>query len=125
MKKKLTKVLSLAILVATLVSVFAITAYAIYPLECTIYYKDENGNQLANPLLFTIDASGTNIQQNKYYSPDISGYSLKNTSDAYVTYAMLDKYLFAIRWNKAEYSQNSYNRIACGVYAVPCAGGLP
>ena len=108
MKKKLTKVLSLAILVATLVSVFAITAYAIYPLECTIYYKDENGNQLADPLLFTIDASGTNIQQNKYYSPDISGYSLKNTSDAYVTYAMLDKY----------FPPSHYIRHGTGTYTV-------
>ena len=38
-----------------------------------------------------MNAADTNAQQTKYYSPTVSGYVLKNSSDSYVTYAMMDK----------------------------------
>lgn len=93
MKKYLSKIFSVVMLVAMLVVVCAIPAAAEYnyPMNCTIYYKDESGKQVAATKTFTINATDTAAQSKKYYSPSVSGYALKNSGDSYVTYTMMDK----------------------------------
>lgn len=60
-------------------------------MTCYIYYKNESGATVATTKTFSMNAADTSAQQTKYYSPTVSGYALKNSSDSYVTYAMMDK----------------------------------
>ncbi|MGM9681139.1 MAG: InlB B-repeat-containing protein, partial [Eubacteriales bacterium] len=80
--------------IAALTTMFAVPASAAYnyPMSCSIYYKDESGNTLATTKTFSVNAADADTQTTKYYSPSVSGYSLKNSSDSYVTYSMMDKY---------------------------------
>lgn len=93
MKKHLPKVISLMLVAISLVSVFAIPASAAYsyPMECTIYYKDESGNTLSAAKKFTVNAAGDNAGSVGYASPSVSGYSLKNSGDSFVSYSMMSK----------------------------------
>lgn len=93
MKKHLPRVLSLMLAAITLVSVFALPASASvgYPMECTIYYKDESGNTLSAAKKFTVNANSDGANSVGYSSPSISGYSLKNSGDSFVSYSMMDK----------------------------------
>lgn len=93
MKKHFSRVLAMVLVLVTLVATFAVPASAAgsYPMSCSIYYKDESGKQVATTKTFSMNAADTNAQQTKYYSPTVSGYALKNSSDSYVTYAMMDK----------------------------------
>ncbi|MBR0236090.1 MAG: InlB B-repeat-containing protein [Clostridia bacterium] len=93
--RKTTKIFALILLVSTLIAVFTIgvsAAVASYPMSCTIYYKDESGNTLSPAYSFTVNASEQAQWGNGRTSPTISGYSLKNSSDSYVSYEMMDKY---------------------------------
>ena len=93
MKKHFSRVLAMVLVLVTLVATFAVPASAAgsYPMSCSIYYKDESGKQVATTKTFSMNAADTTAQQTKYYSPTVSGYALKNSSDSYVTYAMMDK----------------------------------
>ena len=93
MSKYFTKILAIVMVLATLVTMFAVPASAAgsYPMTCYIYYKNESGATVATTKTFSMNAADTSAQQTKYYSPTVSGYALKNSSDSYVTYAMMDK----------------------------------
>ena len=92
MRKHLSKFLALLLVAVTLVGTFAVPASAAgYYMACTIYYKDESGNQVATTKTFSMNAADTTAQNKQYASPSVSGYSLKNSGDAYVTYLMMDK----------------------------------
>lgn len=93
MKKHLSKIVSLMLVALTLVSVFAIPASAAlgYPMDCTIYYKSESGSTLASPKTFSVSASDSSAGSTGFSSPSISGYSLKNSGDSFVSYSMMDK----------------------------------
>ena len=91
MKKHLTKIICISLVLITLVTALAIPVAAGYPMSCTIYYKDESGNQVATTKSWSMDAADTTAQQTKHYSPSVSGYSLKNSGDSYVTYSMMSK----------------------------------
>ena len=93
MKKHFTKITAMLLVVISLVSLCVVPAAAAgsYPMSCSIYYKDESGKTVATTKTFTMNAADTSAQQTKYYSPTVSGYALKNSSDSYVTYAMMDK----------------------------------
>lgn len=93
MKKHLSKIVSLLLVALTLVSVFAIPASAAlgYPMDCTIYYKSESGSTLASPKTFSVSASDSSAGSTGFSSPSISGYSLKNSGDSFVSYSMMDK----------------------------------
>ena len=87
MRKHLSKLLALLLVAVTLVGTFAVPASAAgYYMACTIYYKDESGNQVATTKTFSMNAADTTAQNKQYASPSVSGYSLKNSGDAYVTY---------------------------------------
>lgn len=109
MRKHLTKILSLLLVAVTLVSMFAIPASAAgYYMACTIYYKDESGNQVASTKTFSMNAADTTAQNKQYASPSVSGYTLKNSSDAYVTYLMMDK----------SFGSSHYTREGSATYTV-------
>ena len=93
MKKHFTKITAMLLVVISLVSLCVVPAAATgsYPMNCSIYYKDESGKTVATTKTFSMNAADTNAQQTKYYSPTVSGYALKYSSDSYVTYAMMDK----------------------------------
>ena len=88
MKKHFSRVLAMVLVLVTLVATFAVPASAAgsYPMSCSIYYKDESGKTVATTKTFSMNAADTTAQQTKYYSPTVSGYALKNSSDSYVTY---------------------------------------
>jgi len=93
--RKTTKIIALFLVVATLASVLAISVSAVgqgYPMSCTIYYKDEGGNTLANAKAFQVNASDESAWSTGFSSPTIAGYALKYDSDSFVTYEMMDKY---------------------------------
>ena len=92
MKKHFSRVLAMVLVLVTLVATFAVPASAAgYYMACSIYYKDEAGNQVASTKTFSMNAADTTAQNKQYASPSVAGYSLKNSSDAYVTYLMMDK----------------------------------
>ena len=92
MRKHFSKIIAMLLVVITLVSLCAIPASAAgYYMACSIYYKDESGNQVATTKTFSMNAADTTAQNKQYASPSVSGYTLKNSSDAYVTYLMMDK----------------------------------
>lgn len=128
MSKHLTKILSLVLVAVTLVSMFAIPASAStgYPMNCSIYYKDESGNTLATTKTWTMNAADTTAQQTKYYSPSVSGYSLKNDSDSYVTYSMMDKSFPAsnyVRNGSATYTVYYVKNVSSTIYYNYSSGG--
>ena len=90
--KRTLKVIALILSVVTLLTAMCIPAFAAYnyPMSVTIYYKDEAGNSVASTFSTSINAADTN--KPTWNSPTVSGYALKNDSDATVTYDMLDKY---------------------------------
>ena len=108
--RKTTKIIALFLVVATLASVLAISVSAIgqgYPMSCTIYYKDESGNTLANTKTFQVNASDESAWSTGFSSPTIGGYALKYDSDSFVTYEMMDKYFPAsnyVRQGSATYT---------------------
>ena len=92
MRNKISRLFSVLLVFVTLVMLFAINSSAAsYYMECTIYYKDESGTQIAPTRTFTVNAAETAGHNNPYASPEVDGYSLKNSSDSYVTYSMMDK----------------------------------
>ena len=93
MRKHFSKIIAMLLVVITLVSLCVVPAAAAgsYPMNCSIYYKDESGKTVATTKTFSMNAADTTAQQTKYYSPSVSGYALKYSSDSYVTYAMMDK----------------------------------
>ena len=128
MRKHLTKILSLLLVAVTLVSMFAIPASAAgsYPMTCYIYYKDESGATVATTKSWTMNAADTTAQQTKYYSPSVSGYSLKNSSDSYVTYAMMDKSFPAshyVRNGSATYTVYYVKNASSSIYYNYANGG--
>lgn len=102
------KIIAALLSVFTLVSVIAIPVSAGigYPMAVTIYYKDEAGNQVSPTVSRSIDAADTN--KPTWTSPYISGYALKNESDATVTYDMLEKH----------FPPSHYQRNATATYTV-------
>ena len=85
----------MALVILSLVSVFAVPASAAYsyPMSCSIYYKDENGKQVATTKTFSVNAADSASQTTGYSSPTVSGYELKYPgTDSYVTYSMMEKY---------------------------------
>lgn len=84
------KLIAVILAVVSIFSVLVVPASAYsYPMSLTIYYKDEAGNTLKSPYTGSFNAAeNTNL---KWYAPTISGYALKNDSDATITYDMLDK----------------------------------
>ena len=93
MKKHFSRLLALVLILATLAAMIAVPASAAgsCPMTCYIYYKDEDGNQVASTKSWTMNAADTTAQATKHYSPSVSGYVLKYSSDSYVTYEMMDK----------------------------------
>ena len=59
MKKHLTKIICISLVLITLVTALAIPVAAAYPMSCTIYYKDESGNQVATTKSWSMDAADT------------------------------------------------------------------
>lgn len=109
MSKHFTKILAIVMVLATLVTMFAVPASAAgYYMACTIYYKDEAGNQVATTKTFSMNAADTTAQNKQYASPTVSGYTLKNSSDAYVTYLMMDK----------SFGSSHYTREGSATYTV-------
>lgn len=109
MKKYLSRIIAIVIVVATLVTMFAVPASAAgYYMACTIYYKDESGVQVATTKTFSMNAADTTAQNKQYASPSVSGYTLKNSSDAYVTYLMMDK----------SFGSSHYTREGSATYTV-------
>ena len=106
--KKTSKVLSVVLVIVTLLSVFAVPAFAEigYPMNITIYYKNESGAQVAPTLTTSINAAATN--KPAWTSPTVSGYVLKDSGDSVVTYAMLDK----------TFPTSHYVRHGSGTYTV-------
>lgn len=98
--------IALLLVALTIVPLFAVPASAAYsyPMSLTIYYKDEAGNTLKSP--YTGSFNAADHEGLKWYAPRISGYALKNDSDATITYEMLDKsfpasnYLFYRKWKR-------------------------
>ena len=81
MSKHFTKILAIVMVLATLVTMFAVPASAAgYYMACTIYYKDEAGNQVATTKTETLKVckgarirtlSLSNVlQQNKTDAPE-------------------------------------------------------
>ena len=93
MKKHFSRLLAITLVLATLAAMLAVpvSAAGSYPMNCYIYYKDENGNQVASTKTWSMNAADTDAQAIKYYSPSVAGYVLKYSSDSYVTYSMMDK----------------------------------
>ena len=91
--KRVTKVLALILAAVTLLSVMAVPVFAeyYYPMTCTVYYKNEKGQQIASPVTFTVNAANSDASSVGVSSPSISGYVLKDSNDSYVTYGMMDK----------------------------------
>lgn len=91
--KKVTKILALILAAVTLLSVMAVPVFAeyYYPMTCTVYYKNEKGQQIASPVTFTVNAANSDASSVGVSSPSISGYVLKDSDDSYVTYGMMDK----------------------------------
>ena len=91
--KRVTKVLALILAAVTLLSVMTIPTFAAYnyPMTCTVYYKNEKGEQIASPVTFTVNAAHSDASSVGVSSPSISGYVLKDSNDSYVTYEMMDK----------------------------------
>lgn len=89
--KRTVKIISVILALISLISVIAIPASAEYnyPMAVTIYYKDESGNTLSPTVSTTVNAAAST--KPTWTSPSISGYALKNDSDAVVTYDMLNK----------------------------------
>ena len=109
MKKYFSRIIAIVIVVATLVTMFAVPASAAgYYMACTIYYKDESGVQVATTKTFSMNAADTTAQNKQYASPSVSGYTLKNSSDAYVTYLMMDK----------SFGSSHYTREGSATYTV-------
>lgn len=60
--------IALLLVALTIVPLFAVPASAAsYPMDLTIYYKDEAGNTLKSPYTSTFDA--TNNTNLKWYAP--------------------------------------------------------
>ncbi|MBO5883290.1 MAG: InlB B-repeat-containing protein [Clostridia bacterium] len=91
MKNRFSKLFAVALIFVSLIMVLAISASAYYGMTCTVYYKDESGKEIAPRITFTVDAGEPSQHQNGVTSPSIDGYSLKNSSDSFVSYAMMDK----------------------------------
>ncbi len=106
--KRTIKIFALLLSAVTLLSVMCVPAFAAYsyPMAITIYYKDEAGNTVAPSLSTNINAADTN--KPTWSSPTVSGYALKNDSDATVTYDMLDK----------SFPPSNYVRHGSGTYTV-------
>lgn len=106
--KKTSKIVLVFLAVITLLSVLAIPAFAEigYPMNITIYYKNESGAQVAPTLTTSINAAATN--KPTWTSPTVSGYVLKDSGDSVVTYAMLDK----------TFPTSHYVRHGSGTYTV-------
>ncbi|MGM9684242.1 MAG: InlB B-repeat-containing protein, partial [Eubacteriales bacterium] len=105
--KRINKILALIIGVVMLLSAMCIPALAYsYPMAVTIYYKNEAGYSVATSISTTINAADTD--KPTWASPNISGYALKNESDAVVTYEMLDK----------SFPASNYDRNGSGTYTV-------
>lgn len=67
MKKYLSRIIAIVIVVATLVTMFAVPASAAgYYMACTIYYKDELGVQVATTKTFSMNAADTTAQNKQY-----------------------------------------------------------
>lgn len=90
------KFMAAVLAVMSIMSVFVVPSFAGtgigYPMECTVYYKDESGKTLAPAATFTADATEGLDQSTGVSSPAIDGYVLKNSEDSFVTYGMMDKY---------------------------------
>ena len=128
MKKHFSRVLAMVLVLVTLVATFAVPASAAgsYPMSCSIYYKDESGKQVATTKTFSMNAADTTAQQTKYYSPTVSGYILKNSSDSYVTYAMMDKSFPAshyVRQGSATYTVYYVKAASSTIYYNYSSGG--
>lgn len=93
MRMSFKKFVAAFLAVLSIVSVCAIPSFAAigYPMECTVYYKDESGNTLAKAKTFTADATDGLDQSTGVASPSIDGYALKYAGDSFVTYGMMDK----------------------------------
>ncbi len=104
---KWTKFLSVFLVFVTLFPLVATCVSASgYAIKVTIYYKNESGATIAPSVSTTINAAATN--KPTWTSPTISGYRLKNSSDAVVTYSMLE----------IGYPPSHYNREGSGTYTV-------
>ena len=128
MRKHLSKLLALLLVAVTLVGTFAVPASAAgsYPMSCSIYYKDESGNTVATTKTWSMNAADTTAQQTKHYSPSVSGYSLKNSSDSYVTYSMMNKSFPAsnyVRNGTATYTVYYVKNASSTIYYNYSSGG--
>ena len=128
MKKHFSRVLAMVLVLVTLVATFAVPASAAgsYPMSCSIYYKDESGKTVATTKTFSMNAADTTAQQTKYYSPTVSGYVLKYSSDSYVTYAMMDKSFPAshyVRQGSATYTVYYVKAASSTIYYNYSSGG--
>ncbi len=107
MKRNIKIILAMMTLLLTLV-IFPVSVAAVYTMDCTIYYTDESGNTLAPAVSFTLDASDTDETAIARPSPSITGYALKYSTDANVTFAMMEKY----------YPASNYVRSGTATYTV-------
>lgn len=88
--RRIRKAAAVLLLFATVLTgmVLPVSAEYGYPMTCIVYYKDESGKQLSNPYVGSTNATNPSFSA---VSPEISGYVLKNSSDAVVTYGMMTK----------------------------------
>lgn len=113
---KMIRLIAVVLAIMSLVTVFAVPASAAYgyPMSCSIYYKDEKGNQLAKTKTFSVNASDGPDQTVGYASPTIAGYELKNSGDSFVTYAMMTKSFPAS--NYVRNGSATYTVVYCPTY---------
>ena len=114
MKKKIP--IALIVLFTVLLSVLLVipaSAGVGYYMNCTIYYKTENGTLLGTE---TGMADAANNPTFTRESPTFEGYVLKNPSDAVVTYEMMEKHFPAS--NYVRQGGASYTVIYVPAYTV-------
>ena len=72
MRNKISRLFSVLLVFVTLVMLFAINSSAAsYYMDCTIYYKDESGKQIAPTRNFTVNEGETAGHNNPYASPEV------------------------------------------------------
>ena len=104
--KKTVRFAAAILTLAILSSAFAVIVNAVsYTMTCTVYYKDESGNQLKAAVTGYTDAASPSFSVT---SPSISGYVLKNSGDSVVTYSMMEKY----------FPPSNYERQGTATYTV-------
>lgn len=105
--------LSLLIFTLTVLTVCASASNYSYNMDCTVNYVDESGNNLKAPYVFTTNASNPSVNVK---SPSFSGYRLRDSCDAVVTYDMMSKYFPPS--NYVRHGTATYTVVYVKVYGV-------